>query len=120
MAWRSVRHSPRCRRAGGEGKARSRQPRRVGHNLLLRLSVRNQGVLRCLTDRRAPFTNNLAERDGRMMKLRQKIADGFRSEDGVKGFPWCGPSRRPLDLRWNVLQTLTSDPVRVIAGLCLG
>jgi hypothetical protein len=27
-----------------------------------------------------PFTNNLAERDGRMMKLRQKIFGGFGSD----------------------------------------
>ena len=43
-------------------------------------------VLRFLTDPRVPFTNNLAERDGRMMKLRQKISGGFRSEDGAEDF----------------------------------
>jgi hypothetical protein len=34
-----------------------------------------------------PFTNNLAERDDRMMKLRQKIFGGFRSDRGAKVGP---------------------------------
>ena len=55
-------------------RPRGRPPRRVGHNLLLRLSTYKQDVLRFLTDPQVPFTNNLAERDGRMMKLRQKIS----------------------------------------------
>ncbi len=44
---------------------RGRQPRRVGHNLLLRLSTRKQDGLRFLINPSVPFTNNLAERDGR-------------------------------------------------------
>src|SRR3954468_5579775 len=63
---------------------RGRPARRVGHNLLLRLSTRKQDVLRFLTNPRVPFTNNLVERDGRMMKLRQKISGGFRSEAGAE------------------------------------
>ena len=58
----------------------------MGHNLLLRLSTKKQDVLRFLTNPSVPFTNNLAERDGRMMKLRQKISGGFRSADGAKDF----------------------------------
>jgi transposase len=52
----------------------------------LHLSTRKQDVLRFLTDPRVPFTNKLAERDGRMMNLRQKISGGFRSENGAKDF----------------------------------
>ena len=55
-----------------EGSPRGPPPRRVGHNLLLRLSTRKADVLRFLTDPSVLFTNNLAERDGRMMKLRQQ------------------------------------------------
>jgi transposase len=69
-------------------KRRGRVPRRTGHNLLLRLCVRKADVLRFLSDPTVPFTNNLAERHGRMMKLRQKISGGFRSVD------WCGGFRR--------------------------
>src|SRR6266566_4550038 len=49
---------PTLRRAGPTG--RGRKPRRVGHNLLLRLSVRKPDVLRFLSDLTVPFTNNIA------------------------------------------------------------
>jgi len=102
-------------------KPRGRPPRRVGHNLLLRLSTRRQDVLRFLKDPRVPFTNNLAERDGRMMKLRQKISGGFRSEDGARDFAvirsLLSTARKQ---EWDLLQTLTTDPVHLIANLQLG
>jgi len=102
-------------------RPRGRPPRRVGHNLLWRLSTRKQDVLRFLIDPRVPFTNNQAERDGRMMKLRQKISGGFRSEDGAKDF---GVIRSLLSTArkqgWDLLQTLTAEPVRLIADLQVG
>jgi transposase len=92
----------------------------VGHNLLLRLSNRKQDVLRFLTDPSVPFTNNLAEQDGRMMKLRQKISGGFRSENGAKDFAVI---RLVLSTArkqgWNMLRSLTSTPARLITDIRL-
>ena len=99
-------------------KRRGRVPRRVGHNLLLRLSTRKADVLRFLSDPTVPFTNNLAERDGRMMKLRQKISGGFRSFDGAEDFAviWSLISTARKQ-GWDVLRALTSRPAHLIAEL---
>jgi transposase len=106
-------------RAGGNGKARGRQPRRIGHNLLLRLSGKKQDVLRFLSDPDVPFTNNQGERDGRMMKLRQKISGGFRSEQGAKDFAvirsLISTARKQ---GWDILQTLITQPKHLIPALC--
>ncbi|MBV8892996.1 MAG: transposase, partial [Acidobacteria bacterium] len=65
-----------------------------------------------------PFTNNLAERDARMMKLRQKISGGFRSEDGAKDFAVIrsvlSTARKQ---RWNILATLIADPSALVSQL---
>src|SRR3954447_10621724 len=106
--------------AAAAAQRRGRPARRVGHNLLLRLSTRKQDVLRFLTDPRVPFTNNLVERDGRMMKLRQKISGGFRSEAGAKDFAVIRSLLSTARKQgWDLLQTLTSDPRQLIARLRL-
>jgi transposase len=74
--------APLLRRPG----ARGRPPRRTGHNLLLRLRDRKADVLRFTADFDVPFTNNQAERDIRMMKLRMKISGGFRTVLGAEIF----------------------------------
>jgi len=102
-------------------KPRGRPPRRVGHNLLLRLDTRKQDVLRFLTDPRVPFTNNLAERDGRMMKLRQKISGGFRSAEGAKDFAVIRSVLSTARKQgWNMLATLNGNPDRLLSQLRVG
>jgi transposase len=99
-------------------RPRGRPPRRVGHNLLLRLSTHKQDVLRFLTDPLVPFTNNLAEQDGRMMKLRQKISGGFRSEDGAKDFAVIRSLLSTARKQgWHIIATLTADPCRLLSQL---
>ena len=60
--------------------------RRVGHNLLLRLQNFKDAVLRFLTSEDIPFTNNQAEQDIRMMKVKQKISGCFRTQKGAEIF----------------------------------
>jgi transposase len=99
-------------------RRRGRPPRRIGHNLLLRLNIRKQDVLRFLIDPSVPFTNNLAERDGRMMKLRQKISGGFRSEDGAKDFTIIRSLLSTARKQgWNMLESLTAEPARLMADI---
>ena len=106
--------------AAAAAHRRGRPARRVGHNLLLRLSIRKQDVLRFLTDPRVPFTNNLVERDGRMRKLRQKISGGFRSEAGAEDFAVIRSLLSTARKQgWGLLQTLTSHPKHLIARLRL-
>jgi transposase len=102
-----------------KARPRGRPPRRVGHNLLLRLGTRKPDVLRFLTDPLVPFTNNLAERDGRMMKLRQKISGGFRSGKGAADFAVIRSLLSTARKQgWDLLETLQNDPAKLIAKLC--
>jgi transposase len=63
-----------------------KRKRRVGHNLLIRLANFKEDVLRFITTPGVPFTNNQAEQDVRMMKIKQKISGGFRTTDGANNF----------------------------------
>ena len=88
------------------------------NNLLLRLGARREDTLRFLRDPTAPFSNNEAERDGRMMKLRQKISGGFRSLEGanqfatIRSFISTGKKQG-----WKIIDALTADPQTLAKSL---
>jgi transposase len=70
-----------------------RVPRRRGRikqsparNLIERLWLDQEAVLRLLFDLAIPFDNKQAERDLRMLKVQQKISGAFRSNEGAAAF----------------------------------
>jgi transposase len=66
---------------------RGRMGQSEAKNLLDALLHRAHQVLAFLDDLQTiPFTNNQAERDLRMVKVQQKVAGTFRSDDGVTAF----------------------------------
>ena len=65
---------------------RGRPKQTPARNLLLRLDTKRKQVLAFMYDFALPFDNNLAERDLRMIKLRQKISGGFRTLTGAETF----------------------------------
>lgn len=65
---------------------RGRLKRSKSRNLLERLTLFEEDVLRFMVELEVPFSNNQGERDLRMSKVQQKISGCFRSELGARIF----------------------------------
>lgn len=106
--------TPLVRQPGARGKP----PRRPGHNLLIRLRDFKPDVLRFAANFMVPFTNNQAERDIRMMKLKMKISGGFRTTQGAQIFATLRTVGSTVKKRAiNILDALSMTPQAIIAAL---
>jgi len=63
---------------------RGRYKRTKSRNLVERLIKHQDAVLAFAFNEKVPFTNNLAERDIRPVKIKQKISNSFRSFEGAE------------------------------------
>ena len=92
-------------------KKQGRRKRRIGHNLALRFKALKTGVLLFLYDLTVPFTNNEAERDLRMTKVRQKVSGCFRTEEGAENFCILRTVVETARKQgWDIMQTLRNAP----------
>lgn len=90
-------------------KKRGRPKKTKSQNLLLRLGEHESSALAFLHDINVPFTNNLAEQDIRMIKVRLKISGCFRTLQGAKGFArirsYISTARKQ---KRNIIESLTA------------
>lgn len=102
--------SPPTGRAG-------RRKQSTACNLVRRLQKHGALVLAFMYDITVPFDNNLAERDLRMLKTRQKISGGFRSRGGAEVFcrirSYISTMRKQRLPLMDALRSIFSGPTRL-------
>jgi transposase len=103
-------------------KKRGRHAKTKSQNLLARFDDFEDSILAFLHDINVPFSNNLAEQDIRMIKVRLKISGCFRTIQGAENFArirsYLSTARKQGR---NVLDSITSaikgNPFQPIASL---
>jgi transposase-like protein len=88
---------------------RGRMAKSDAHNLWERLKEHETAVLLFAKDPHVPFTNNRAERDLRMAKVKQKVSGCFRSEQYARAY--CRIS--------SYLQTMATQGVNPLVAIQL-
>jgi len=96
-------------------KKRGRPKKTKPQNLLARLGDYESSVLAFLHDIDVPFTNNLAEQDIRMIKIRLKISGCFRTLQGAKQFARIRSflstvRKQGCNILQEISQTITGHP----------
>lgn len=74
---KGLQSNPPTQRPDGQQRVATKQSKT--YNLLIRLRDREEDILRLMVEPLAEFTNNQAERDLRINKVRAKVSGGFRA-----------------------------------------
>jgi len=86
LSTQGLRTNPPLRETTRRPGQRGRLKQSLAHNFLLRLREHQEAVLAFMYDSNVPFDNIQAERDLRMLKVKQKVSGGFRSISGAQNF----------------------------------
>lgn len=98
--------------------ARGKTAKRTGHNLLVRLRDFKAETLRFMVNFSVPFTNNQAEQDVRMMKVKMKISGGFRIKTGADIFATLRSVLSTARKQgWDMINTINANPSALIQAL---
>lgn len=102
-------------------KKRGRRKKGKPLSLLLFFRERIDDVLRFLSTPEVPFDNNQAERDIRMVKLKQKISGCFRSKLGAEMFctirSYISTVRKQGKSVWDaILSAIRGNPIDLVAS----
>jgi len=120
--WAAVREGLAFHRAlpklARKAQSRGRLKQRPGFNLLARFKTFKHDVLRFLVDFDVPFTNNLAEQDIRMTKVKMKISGAFRTLAGARTFACLRSIVSTARKKGcGILQTLAATPDQISQAL---
>ena len=75
------------RRGRAKTRKKAESPiKAAGRKLACRLEAKREDVLLFMQDFTVPFDNNQAERDLRMLKVKQKVSGCFRTQEGAAEF----------------------------------
>jgi transposase len=97
-----------------ETSRRGRAKRRPGHDLIDTLKTFKTETPRFMTDFDVPFTNNLAEQDLRMTKVKMKISGCFRTLEGAQIFASLKSVVSTARKQGaNILQILAASPTQI-------
>ena len=102
-----------------DDKEAGQKKRSAGHKLVRRFQKYRADMLRFLRDFSVPFTNNQAERDIRMVKVKMKIAGCFRTRLGAEQFALLrGIFSTARKQGHNILKVLSAEPTSLPSLLC--
>jgi len=112
--------NPEAKRPENQTRGSTKQSKT--YNLLKRLGDREEDILRFMAEPLAEFTNNQAERDLRMNKVRAKVSGGFRELEPAQEYmrirSLIGTAVKqsvcPLQILENVFTQGNSDYLRLI------